>query len=516
MARCVLAIADAGTPREREVLVVVQDNRGLRAYGESGTYSREASTITRMGRNLTPAQQDEEMQRFADRDFNGYGARWSEFPVGDPLNIRKVNKLIKEWGGSNAPVIAKSKSLRPTLDLKIATQPRDGDNDGRIYDNTPRERPALPKAPKKGNGLFRTARSLIPRKKRAKPQPRQAPPTPPTYLKVPRTTFDFYRDARGNLSPQRQAFHDGIIAGLRRQTENLPRRRHAIFLGGGPASGKSTLARSGKIEPGDRLHLDPDEFKLKIPEYHQLRAMGNRGAAAFVHDESAGLVRRAYEELSETGVDITLDTTGDRGYEVIERRVNTLRKAGYTIDADYVFIDSEEAVRRAIERQTKEGRVVPKSYIEEIYRQIPAVVARAIQEGLFDSLRLWDNRGDTPVEMLSLSRNGLTIHDVNALKALLGVHADEILAFSRGRRKADAAGNIGQLGTAIAALTPTTEPQHGQSVTVDGMAKMIQQIIIDIPFEQAGWPLEAQSTWENLKGECEELKRSGKIIDLAD
>lgn len=63
-----------------------------------------------------------------------------------------------------------------------------------------------------------------------------------------------------------------------------------IFMMGGPGSGKSCLVSTIKsnLENTGRsyVHIDPDEIKLQLPEYQELKQKNDPNAAGRVHDES--------------------------------------------------------------------------------------------------------------------------------------------------------------------------------------------------------------------------------------
>jgi predicted ABC-type ATPase len=205
-------------------------------------------------------------------------------------------------------------------------------------------------------------------------------------------SLDMHTDkASGKLTPQRAALHEKIVK------ENLAGhvgkdKPVATFLGGGPASGKSTVMK----DVGDQLVVDPDGIKAKLPEYKKMVANKDKRAAAFAHEESSHLAKRVMSEAAKKKLDFTLDGTGDSGYDKMSKKVAEARKNGHTIDAKYVTVDTDEAVRRATKRAARTGRMVPETTIRATHAAVSRTFGEAIKKNLFDTAELWDNNGREP------------------------------------------------------------------------------------------------------------------------
>lgn len=171
------------------------------------------------------------------------------------------------------------------------------------------------------------------------------------------------------------------------------------FMGGGPASGKGSIQQTGQLTfRKGTVVVDPDEAKLIIPEYAEQVAVGNKRAAQYVHEESSDLAKRLMAESIDNGFDTVLDGTGDSGYEKFAGKVQKARQQGANrVVAEYVTVDTDEAVRRAIKRGQETGRDVPEDVIRKTHEQVSRVFPEAAEKNLFDELRLYDTNGDTPV-----------------------------------------------------------------------------------------------------------------------
>lgn len=197
--------------------------------------------------------------------------------------------------------------------------------------------------------------------------------------------------------------HDPAVAHLLKGKARVPltQRPTLEFLGGGSGAGKGTIQRLGYVKvPKRMVAVDADELKGFLPEYVDMKAAKDVRAAAFAHEESSYLSKRAASEAVATRRDLLLDGTGDSGIEKLSAKLDAARKAGYRIKGDYVTISADEAVRRALERAVRSGRMVPESVIRQIHRDVSRDFAAAIERGLFDEARLWDNSGETPILVL--------------------------------------------------------------------------------------------------------------------
>ena len=205
-------------------------------------------------------------------------------------------------------------------------------------------------------------------------------------------SLDLHTDKDSSaLTPKRAALHDKIVEGALAGHE--PKSKPvATFLGGGPASGKSTVMSDTE----GKLVVDADGMKAKLPEYQRMVKNKDKRAAAFAHEESSHLANRTMMEAAKRKLDFTLDGTGDSGIEKLTKKVQAARKGGHSVDAKYVTVDSDEAVRRAMKRAARTGRMVPESTIRATHAAVSRTFKAAIDNNLFDTAELWDNNGREP------------------------------------------------------------------------------------------------------------------------
>lgn len=228
-------------------------------------------------------------------------------------------------------------------------------------------------------------------------------------------SLDLHTDDAGKLTPKRAALHSKIVNDTLAGHEGKDK-PVATFLGGGPASGKSTVMK----DVGDQLVVDPDGIKAKLPEYQKMVKNGDKRAASFAHEESSHLAKRTMEEAAKKKLDFTLDGTGDSGYDKMAKKVATARKHGHQIDAKYVTVDTDEAVRRATKRAQRTGRLVPETTIRATHAAVSRTFKQAIDHNLFDTAELWDNNGREPKLIgRKLADGPFQVHDRAAWESFL-------------------------------------------------------------------------------------------------
>jgi len=224
-------------------------------------------------------------------------------------------------------------------------------------------------------------------------------------------TYEQYRTAEGEWTPERLALHDKIEAAFfdgKKPSESPV----SFLMGGGPASGKSTILKSGEITiPDDVVMVDSDEIKAHLPEYNAMVSQKDTRAAVYVHEESSYLSKRIMARSAEEGFHTLVDGTGDNSIENVRKKVNALRAKGQKVVAHYVTVPTDMAVERAGARAKQTGRVVPESFIRATHASVSRVMQEAVSEGLFDELTLWDTRHDKPVKVISSQGKKVTVHD---------------------------------------------------------------------------------------------------------
>ena len=219
-------------------------------------------------------------------------------------------------------------------------------------------------------------------------------------------------DGSARFTPERQQLHDRIVLDIL-AGKHPPEGRAPAYhvLGGGPASGKTSLVNS---DAGTELR-DPnvaliglDEIRAQLPEYRE-RIATDPTVAPYSHEESAYLTARAQAAAAEAGLDMTLDTTGDSDAATMDKKLKRARAAGYQVKGHYVTVPIETAMQRANARGKQTGRYVPRAGLTAIHAAVSRTLPAVLQD--FDQVELFDNRGETPTPVMHWDGHTMTVDD---------------------------------------------------------------------------------------------------------
>ena len=201
----------------------------------------------------------------------------------------------------------------------------------------------------------------------------------------------------------------------------------ALMLGGGTASGKSTLRESGNIEvPENSSTVDLDEIREYLPEYQDGLARKLASASTYVHNECRDIGASVAKSVCSSSRNLISDGTGDGGYDGLKGRVTNIRNAGLKVVAHYSTLPVAEAIKRSDKRAEETGRYVPHHIIRDNHQSVSTVLPRAVKEHLFDEVHLWDNRGKKPVHVMSQVGGKTEIHNQDLWDEFLAkAHPDQ-------------------------------------------------------------------------------------------
>ena len=198
-----------------------------------------------------------------------------------------------------------------------------------------------------------------------------------------------YMRPDGTFTPERQALHDSIVANALAGTSSVDE-PHMVMMGGGPASGKSEMTKSGLVElPDNAVHNDPDSIKSQLPEAQSMQEAGDKSWAGVTHEESSYLSARITAAAFETNRNMVLDSTGDSSLDKLSAKIDAAREAGYKVDANYITVHPDTGVERAMARAQTTGRLVDENIVRGTYASISSVFPQAAEK--FDSVNLFDN-----------------------------------------------------------------------------------------------------------------------------
>lgn len=223
----------------------------------------------------------------------------------------------------------------------------------------------------------------------------------------------------GQLTPERQRLHQEIIDSL---LDGIPKPKGqptATFLGGGPASGKSSITRDSDISTPDESEtvcIDSDRIKNKIPEYIDELKKGNADAADIAHEESSYIAWKAFSIAQKEGYNCMMDGTGNGSVESMLESIREAKANGQKVIGKYCTCDTEEAVRRATERsrtsEDSKGRVVPEAYIRKVHKSVSAILPQIAKE--FDDVELYCTDAGKKPRLIAKGGNGKTLKAVDS------------------------------------------------------------------------------------------------------
>lgn len=205
-----------------------------------------------------------------------------------------------------------------------------------------------------------------------------------------------HMDENGNLSKEREAVHKQIIDDLLKGKVPVEGQATMTMLGGGPASGKSSVMNPDTSNDKHAVTVDPDAIKQMLPGFKEM-AVKDPNAASYYHEESSALAKRFYETATKENYNVVYDGTGDGSNNSVQSKINVARANGYRIEGKYVSIDTDEAVRRNQKRyddavaKGETPRLPPESRVRETHTKVTDISVAKAKD--FDHIEIWDNNG---------------------------------------------------------------------------------------------------------------------------
>jgi hypothetical protein len=188
--------------------------------------------------------------------------------------------------------------------------------------------------------------------------------------------------------------------------------------GGGAASGKSTPSPDIKTPAADpsrgeyeAVLVNPDEIKVRLPEYQQLigteesrtsaaqdDAIDGGGkndvwkeGANFVHEESAMIAQMVTGTAIASGRNVVIDGVANNGLAKQLRKVDSYREAGADKVVGVFYSASiENALQRAKSRSLKTGREVKDDTLISNHKGVSRNFPEYVKSGKFDSIGVYD------------------------------------------------------------------------------------------------------------------------------
>jgi predicted ABC-type ATPase len=185
-------------------------------------------------------------------------------------------------------------------------------------------------------------------------------------LALPQTKEIYYNDELGDYTPSRKKLHAEIINKFKKEVVCINNDQPiAIFMGGSPASGKSSFLRkySPFLLKEEILKVDADEVRAMLPEYEGWNA-------AQTHLETRDIVNILLSNKN-IGIPCDFDIIYDGTMNSVKSYLplmDILRKRGYKIFIVYMDnVPKDVIIKRALERYKTSGRFVPLEVIEDFF-----------------------------------------------------------------------------------------------------------------------------------------------------
>jgi predicted ABC-type ATPase len=221
------------------------------------------------------------------------------------------------------------------------------------------------------------------------------------------TTADVFRGPDGQWDPKRvREVWEPII---QEALKNVPvsHRRTVYMLGGGPASGKSSIVRSGaaqvpSVREREAVGINPDDVRSQLPEWDDISTTNGALSAPMTNPEARAITGEIMRRALANGQDVVWDASGnhDRAYK--QKSLAPIRAAGYRVVANYVALPTEEAYKRSVLRARSKsrpdgspnpdyGRFCEKEYFVSTHASISRQWVESAD--LFDEVRLYSGPG---------------------------------------------------------------------------------------------------------------------------
>lgn len=205
-----------------------------------------------------------------------------------------------------------------------------------------------------------------------------------------------HMDKDGNLTPEREKLHKEIIDNLLKGKVSVEGQATMTMLGGGPASGKSSVMNPDTSKNKNAVTVDPDHIKTMLPGYSEMTKKTDQ-AAAYYHEESSAIAKRFAEVAFSENYNVIYDGTGDGSNKSVQKKIDGARAKGYRVEGKYVSIDTEEAVRRNQKRyddakaKGENPRLPPVDMVVATHTKCTDISVAMAKN--FDYIEIWDNNG---------------------------------------------------------------------------------------------------------------------------
>lgn len=224
------------------------------------------------------------------------------------------------------------------------------------------------------------------------------------------------QDADPQYSKERDALHQYLL------DENMGQARSdatpvAVFAAGGSGVGKSSMVYAMLAKEISRMvHIDPDMYKIRLPEYQQMRDTDINQAAVHVHEESSYLAKRTLDLAITNKLNLIYDSTFSN-VPYLARKIQELKTAGYYVMIFYADCPFDVAMDRVYKRAQETGRMVPPEVVQQTHNQ--SIKGFNALKKMADKTLVFDTSGTGAREVLSYTNGQEHVEDPSAIAILL-------------------------------------------------------------------------------------------------
>ncbi len=194
----------------------------------------------------------------------------------------------------------------------------------------------------------------------------------------------------------------------------------ATFTGGGYGAGKTNtlqfLAKLGKAPGGLTVNAlqGVDYCKQLIPEFNQLRMVGDGRASEITQDESRLISDMLFAQLTHERLSFGWDSSMSNLKPTL-KKIRHAQKKGYRVHLHAVLTEIEVAVSRAMQRAKDTRRFPPPAYLrsshESFHQNLPKFLEVADSVMILENTQDKTDSGPRLLAHRDLGKKDLTVTD---------------------------------------------------------------------------------------------------------
>jgi predicted ABC-type ATPase len=171
----------------------------------------------------------------------------------------------------------------------------------------------------------------------------------------------------------------------------------AVYLAGQPGSGKSRMVELSKdnLDNKTAVVIDTDIFRQSHPEYKKTAKESPETMYKVLDAYALDVAGKIVDEAIKSKRNIVFDGTFGGNFDFIKTSMQKMKDAGYNVEINALATNStvsKMGIAARYEEQLAKigyGRTVEVSYHDEVYKNIPKNIEKAIETGLVSKYRLY-------------------------------------------------------------------------------------------------------------------------------